>query len=153
MSDDVAEPPGAAHQTSPPPDDERVERGRQLFDAVYGGVMSAPPAGTMDFSDVMFGELFAEHWGRPQLDFRARRLLTLGVIAVAGDAGTWSIHLEAALRNGELTATEARECVLHLSQYAGYPKASPLLLVTEELIARADPTQSRDDPAQSASDH
>lgn len=120
----------------PTVDRDRVARGADVFDDVYGGVMSAPAAGSSSFSDVMLAQLFAEHWARPELDRRARRLLTLGIVAAAGDAGAWSIHLEAALRNGELTPTEARECVLHASQYAGYPKASPLLIATEEVIAR-----------------
>lgn len=117
-------------------DPERVARGAAKFEEVYGGLMQAPPAGSMPFSDMMLAELFAEHWSRPQLDTRSRRLLTLGILAASGDAGAWSIHLESALRNGELTTTEARECVLHASQYAGYPKASPLLMATEEVIAR-----------------
>ena len=50
--------------------------------------------------------------------------------------GPYSIHLEAAPRNGELTATEAHECVLHASQTAGYANVSPLLITTEEAIAK-----------------
>jgi 4-carboxymuconolactone decarboxylase len=117
-------------------DPERLARGAEVFEDVYGGLMGAPAPGSMPFSDMMLAQLFAEHWDRPELDRRARRLLTLGILAASGDAGAWSIHLEAALRNGELTPTEARESVLHASQYAGYPKASPLLIATEEVIAR-----------------
>lgn len=120
---------------------DRLERGAASFDAVYGGVMSAPPAGMLDYADLMLGQLFAETWERPQLDRRSRRLLTLACIAAVGDPTTWAIHLEAALNNGELTPTEARECVIHLTPYLGYPRTSPLLLKTEEVlgkVARAD---------------
>lgn len=123
-------------ETTPALDAGRLERGARVFDEVYGGVMSAPPTGLLDFADLMLGQLFAEHWSRPQLARRDRRLLALGVIAAVGDADTWAIHLEAALRNGEVTAVEARESVIHLSQYVGYPRASPLLLKTEEVIGR-----------------
>lgn len=130
------DPAGAAADETGWLDPERAARGAALFEDVYAGLMSAPAPGSMDFSDMMLAQLFAEHWGRDQLDRRARRLLTLGIVAAAGDAGAWSIHLEAALRNGEVTAVEAREAVLHVSQYAGYPKASPLLIATEQVIAR-----------------
>lgn len=125
--------------TPPPdhtPDAERIERGTEVFDEVYQGVIDAPPAGLLDFADVMLGQLFAEHWSRPQLARRDRRLLTLATIAAVGDADTWAIHLEAGLRNDEFTPVEAREMVLHLSQYVGYPRASPLLLKTEEVLGR-----------------
>lgn len=131
-------------------DAERAARGAALFEDVYAGLMAAPEPGSMDFSDMMLAQLFAEHWGRDQLDRRARRLLTLGIVAAAGDAGAWSIHLEAALRNGEITPVEAREAVLHVSQYAGYPKASPLLIATEQVISRVpapDPPTADAPPA------
>jgi len=132
-------------------DAERVARGAALFEDVYAGLMSAPEPGSMDFSDMMLAQLFAEHWGRDQLDRRARRLLTLGIVAASGDAGAWSIHLEAAMRNGEITAVEAREAVLHVSQYAGYPKASPLLIATEQVISRVPaPTDPTTDPTADA---
>ena len=117
-------------------DPDRIERGGAVFDRVYSGVMTQPPAGLLDFADLMLGQLFAEGWDRPQLGFRERRLLTLASIAAVGDADTWAIHLEAALRNGELSDVEARECVIHLTAYLGYPRTSPLLLKTEEIIAK-----------------
>jgi len=125
MSDD-------AEQVLPEP--ERIARGGEVFADVYGGVLGPMPPGVLDYADLMLGQLFAEGWARPQLGFRERRLLTLAAIAAVGDADTWAIHLEAALRNGELTDVEARECVIHLTHYVGYPRTSPLLLRTEEII-------------------
>ncbi len=118
------------------PSDERIAQGSEVFDAVYGGVLGPAPPGMLDYADLMLGQLFAEGWARPQLGFRERRLLTLASIAAVGDADTWAIHLEAALRNGELSDVEARECVIHLTHYLGYPRTSPLLLKTEEIIAK-----------------
>ena len=45
------------------------------------------------------------------------------------------------LANGELTAEQAREALIHLAQYAGYPRVSGLLRVTEEAIAVAEQRQ------------
>lgn len=121
---------------SPTPDSARLQRGGEVFEQVYNGVIPPPPPGLLDYADLMLGQLFAEGWDRPQLGYRERRLLTLAAIAAIGDADTWAIHLEAALRNGELTDVEARECVIHLTHYVGYPRTSPLLLKTEEIIAK-----------------
>lgn len=121
---------------TPPVDPERVALGAEVYEAVYAGTLPAVPPGAMAFTDVMYAQLFAEQWTRPGLGFRERRLLTLAVIAALGDAGTWAIHLEAALRNGELTAEEAREIVLHLTPYVGYPRVSPMAGQTEVVIGK-----------------
>jgi alkylhydroperoxidase/carboxymuconolactone decarboxylase family protein YurZ len=123
-------------------DADRLARGAEVFNDVYGGIMQAPEPGSMPFSDVMLAQLFAEHWASPDLDRRARRFLTLGMVAAQGDAGAWSMHLEAALRNDEITPAEAREAVIHVTQYAGYAKASPLLIATEQVIGRVDKLKS-----------
>ena len=117
-------------------DPERIERGAAVYAQVYGAALPAVPPGAMAFTDVMYAQLFAEQWSRPQLAFRERRLLTLAVVAAVGDADTWAIHVEAALRNGELTTEEAREVVLHLTPYVGYPRISPLAGRTEAVIAK-----------------
>jgi 4-carboxymuconolactone decarboxylase len=121
---------------SPPIDPDRLERGARVFAEVSAGVVPVLPAGFLDFTDLMFAQLFAEQWSRPELPRRDRRLLTLAAVAAMGEAGAWAVHLEAALRNEELTVVEARECVIHLAQYVGYPRAPALARVTEEIIMR-----------------
>ncbi len=115
---------------------DRIERGARVFEAVYGGLVPLPPPGFLDFADLMLGQLFAEQWARPQLAMRERRLLTLAAVASTGDREAWAIHCEAGLRNAELTDVEARECVIHLAQYLGYPRVQALVRTTEEIIAR-----------------
>jgi 4-carboxymuconolactone decarboxylase len=117
-------------------DPVRIARGAAVYEAVYGGVLPAVPAGTMAFTDVMYAQLFAEQWTRPGLAHRDRRLLTLGVIAAIGDPDTWAVHLEAALRKGEISEEEARELVIHLTPYVGYPRISPMAGRTEVVIAK-----------------
>lgn len=136
-----------SNQPEPAPaiDPERIARGAQVFEAVYGGIVPLPPPGYLDFADIMLSQLFAEQWARPQLAMRERRLLTLAAVASTGDREAWAIHCEAALRNQELTAIEARECVIHLAQYLGYPRVQALVRSTEEIIARvaADATDQK----------
>jgi 4-carboxymuconolactone decarboxylase len=122
--------------TDPPIDPERLARGAAIFDEVYSGTVPLPPPGFLDFADLMLTQLFAEQWTRPQLARRDRRLVTLAAVLALGEADAWAIHLEAALRNDELTATEAREILVHLAQYVGYPRVQGVVRTTEEIIAR-----------------
>jgi alkylhydroperoxidase/carboxymuconolactone decarboxylase family protein YurZ len=84
----------------------------------------------------MLTQLFAEQWTRPQLERRERRLITLAAVLALGEGDAWAIHLESALRNEEITPTEAREILIHLAQYVGYPRVQGLVARTEEIIAR-----------------
>jgi 4-carboxymuconolactone decarboxylase len=126
----------SSSEGSPPVDPERIDRGTRVFEAVYHGVVPLPPPGFLDFTDLMLGQLFAEQWSRPQLAMRDRRLVTLAAVASNGDADAWAIHLEAALLNEELTDVEAREIVIHLAQYLGYPRVQALARKTEEILVR-----------------
>lgn len=120
----------------------RRNKGAQMMQKVYADVVPVPPEGQSDFGDLMLEQLFAEVWTREALSIRDRRLLTMGVIAALGEQTTWAIQVRAALANGELTAEQAREVLIHLAQYAGYPRVSGLLRVTEEAIAAASRTKA-----------
>lgn len=115
--------------------DERWERGAEMLKKVYAGDVVAPPKGMMDFSDLMMEQVFAEVWTREdKLTVKERRLVIMGVIACMGEKDTWKIQAKSALKNGELDATQLREIVITLAQYAGYPRAAGILGPTEEAI-------------------
>jgi len=116
-------------------DPKRRERGLAKMQEVYAGDVAVPPAGASDFADLMLEQLFGEVWTREELPLRDRRLLTMGVIAALGERDTFAIQVRAALKNGELSAAQIREVLIHLAQYAGYPRAAGLLGVTEKTIA------------------
>jgi 4-carboxymuconolactone decarboxylase len=59
----------------------------------------------------------------------------MGVIACMGESMTFGIQAKAALKNGELTPEQLREALIHLAQYAGYPRAAGLIGVVEKTIA------------------
>jgi 4-carboxymuconolactone decarboxylase len=118
-------------------DSPRRERGAAMMKKVYAGDVAVPPEGASAFADVMLEQLFAEVWTREALPIRDRRLLIMGVIAAHGEATTWKIQVKAAIKNGELTAEQVREALIHLAQYAGYPRAAGLIGPTEEAIAGA----------------
>jgi 4-carboxymuconolactone decarboxylase len=118
-------------------DPKRRARGAETMKKVYAGDVVVPPEGASAFADVMLEQLFAEVWTREALPMRDRRLLIMGVIAAMGETMTWKIQVRAALKNGELTPEQAREALIHLAQYAGYPRAAGLIAATEEAIAEA----------------
>jgi 4-carboxymuconolactone decarboxylase len=113
---------------------KRRERGAEMLKQVYAGDVAVPPEGASDFADLMLKQVFAEVWTREALSVRDRRLLIMGVIAALGESMTWKIQVKAALKNGELTVEQAREALIQLAQYAGYPRTAGLLGATEEAI-------------------
>ena len=118
-------------------DPTRRARGEEMIKKVYAGDVVVPPEGASAFADTMLEQLFAEVWTREALPLRDRRLLIMGVIACMGETMTWKIQAKAALKNGELTPEQLREALIHLAQYAGYPRAAGLLGPTEEAIAES----------------
>ena len=119
-------------------DSERRQRGLEVMKKVYAGDVQVPPEGTLDFADIMLEQLFAEVWSREALSIRDRRMLLLGAIAALGEKDVFRIQARAALKNEELSPEQLREVVIHLVQYAGYPRVSGLVAVVESEIAELE---------------
>jgi len=117
-------------------DSERRKRGIEMFHKVYCGDLPVAEEGQIPFQDVMLEQLFGEVWTRDALSVRDRRLVTMGIIAAMGEANTFCIQVRSAVKNGELTAEQIREMVMHIAQYAGYPRAAGLLMPVEETLAK-----------------
>jgi 4-carboxymuconolactone decarboxylase len=97
------------------------ELGRKMMDQVYGeGFSENLPAETTPMLEKTVDHLFGEIWSRPGLSVRDRRLLVLGATAALGRADLIRIQVEGALANGELSAEQLREAVLHLQYYVGW---------------------------------
>lgn len=115
---------------------ERRALGEEMLKEVYAGDVVAPPEG-YTFTDVMLRQLFAEVWTRDTLSMRDKRILLLGIIAEKGESVTFKIQIKASLKRGEMNPEEARELLLFIAQYSGYPRAAGLMGVIEEAIAEA----------------
>ena len=113
---------------------ERRKLGEETIKDVYAGDVIVPPEGYA-FTDVMLKQLFAELWTRDTLSMRDKRILLLGIIAEKGEAATFKIQVKASLKRGEIDADEAREMLLFIAQYSGYPRAASMLGPVEEAIA------------------
>jgi 4-carboxymuconolactone decarboxylase len=115
--------------------DGRLEKGSEVFNQCYGGVINLPPGELDDYQRYTLTSLFAEIWTRPGLSFRDKRLVILGVLAGAGaDPSLFEIHARSALKNGELEPQELREVIMITLPYAGFPKTSPLYQTAEKVL-------------------
>lgn len=121
----------------------RRERGEEMIKDVYAGEVVVPPEGYA-FTDVMLEQLFAELWTRDTLSMRDKRLLLIGIIAEKGEPLTFKIQVKASLKRGEINPDEARELLLFIAQYAGYPRAASMLGPLEEAIAECQKEQEAD---------
>jgi len=118
-------------------DQERRALGEEKIKDVYAGDIIVPPEG-YEFSDIMLKQLFAELWTRDTLSMRDKRILLLGIIAEKGESATFKIQVKASLRRGEMNPAEARELLLFIAQYAGYPRAASMLGPLEQAIAEVE---------------
>ena len=114
-------------------DKERRALGEKTIADVYAGDVIVPPEGYA-FTDIMLKQLFAELWTRDTLSMRDKRILLLGIIAEKGEPNTFKIQIKASLKRGEMNPDEARELLLFIAQYAGYPRAASMLAPLEEAI-------------------
>jgi 4-carboxymuconolactone decarboxylase len=111
--------------TDPVDDDVRRVRGETAYEAVHG---SAPSAAETAFRGRAYLDyLYGEVWTREEhLTRRDRHLIAISCSAELGVDAETSEHLEAALRQGELTYEELQEVVMHVAVYLGWPVARRL---------------------------
>jgi alkylhydroperoxidase/carboxymuconolactone decarboxylase family protein YurZ len=120
-------------------------RGRHMMEAVYGEcTVPLPPEGApmSPFLEATLGTLFSDIWARPGLSMRDRRLLTLGANAQLLRPDLTEVVTLGALINGELTAEQLHEAVLHLAYYIGWPRASALHQGVNAAIKRHEQRRS-----------
>ena len=103
---------------------ERSERGAQL-QATITASEPVEPATPVEESFRDF--IFAEVWARPDLDRRARYLVSLAGAVLAGADGNYlASYVRGALNEGVLTQGELREAALHLAVYGGWTRGQLL---------------------------
>jgi 3-hydroxyisobutyrate dehydrogenase-like beta-hydroxyacid dehydrogenase len=114
-----------AAPTPAPAKDDAHAYGLHMMDQAYGpGFSTAVQDADDPFSTETVDYLFAQVWGRAGLSVRDRRLLTLGVAATVARPELVQVIANGALVNGELSAEQLREAVLHLAVYTGWCKAT-----------------------------
>ncbi len=109
--------------------------GMEKMKEVYGWNVD-PDTIAGPYVDVTVDHLFGEIWTRPGLALRDRRLLTIGALSALGLPHLLDIQFTAAFEREELTDVEARELVVHLAHYVGWPLSTGLNESVEKIIAR-----------------
>jgi 4-carboxymuconolactone decarboxylase len=110
----------------------RSERGAQV-QAEVGGQPAPEPRTLLEGAarDFLFGEV----WSRPQLDRRARYLISIAAVTLNGaDDELMDFYVLGALKSGELSLAELREAALHLAGYGNLPRA----VLLDKAIGRAE---------------
>jgi 4-carboxymuconolactone decarboxylase len=105
--------------TDPVPIEERRARGDAAYRDLHGEPAPSPatPFRRNAYLDYLYGEI----WTRDDhLSKRDRRIIAICCCAAAGVASETRAHLEAALRNGELTLEDLQELVVHFAVYVGW---------------------------------
>jgi 4-carboxymuconolactone decarboxylase len=112
-------------------DEERRARGLAKMAEVYGWEVEDGPG---DFFAYTVEHLFADIWQRPGLSMRDRRLLLLGLLVGSAAHDVVPLQLSAALANDELDEESAREIVVFLAHYAGWPAGARLYGQVEDAL-------------------
>jgi 4-carboxymuconolactone decarboxylase len=109
---------------------------RERAAVVWREVLQSEPVVSGDpYTDFTLDHVFGRVWSREGLPRRDRRLVTLTVVAMSGQAAPLAGHLGAALKSGDFTAEELHEWVLHLAHYAGWPIAATAYVTLREVQA------------------
>ena len=123
--------------TQPEYEAQRIERGFEMYRAVYGDDMPMPNPDASLYVAQMMRHLFAETWGREALSVRDRRLIIMGVLAAMGQADKVEIQFRRAYALGELNLDQLEEIVLQLVAYCGWGLISPLSMLVPKMREEA----------------
>ena len=115
-----------------PDADDRRALGKEQMRAVYG--WDIEPTKPFEFATV--DHLFGEVWASGSLSVRDRRFVLIGAAAASGLEDVAAFQIDSALKLGELSSDDARELVVFLAHYAGWPRAAKLNSLVEEILTR-----------------
>lgn len=106
-------------------DETRFRKGIEAMNRVMGMSLPASPAlAESRFLRITAEHLFGEVWSGEALPVRDRRLVVLVIVACLGQEEYLKLHLEQAVRQGELSRKEIEEVALQITHYAGWPRGT-----------------------------
>ena len=118
---------------------ERYDRGLTMRRAMLGDAhvdrsLRNRTAFTEEFQDLITRYAWDEIWNRPGLPHPVRRMLVLAITVTAGRWDEFKLHMQAALRSGDLTQDEIKEVLLQCAVYAGVPSANHAFREAREVL-------------------
>ncbi|MEZ5435550.1 MAG: hypothetical protein R3E67_02805 [Pseudomonadales bacterium] len=100
---------------------DKRAKGVKAFNAVYGGMMTAPETPTGDeFFEIMMEDLFGNIWSREVCHCAIAACSPWASLPHWGEADVFGIEVETGLASGHLTEEQVNELILHMVQYVGY---------------------------------
>ena len=115
--------------------EDRRARGARIFEEVNN---FPAPAVTDPLTEATIDHVFAEIWARPGLSRKERRWIALSCVGASGSPIAMRAHVTSALQTGDVTIEELREFVLQFAVYQGFPKATALYSVVEDVWAQME---------------
>lgn len=120
--------------------ESRYDRGMKVRKEVLGAdhVARALDQATdldADFQKFITETAWGSVWARPNLDRRARSLVTIAILAALGREEL-ALHLRAS-RNVGVDPKEIVEVLLHVAAYAGIPAANQAFAMTKSQLGDA----------------
>ena len=100
---------------------DRVEKGWQVADHVF---LERPAEGQKNgvLSDMVMATAYTDIWSIPGFGLRDRSVITCVVLVVQERETDLKVHLSGLAHQG-VSCIEAEEMMMHISIYAGWPKA------------------------------
>jgi 4-carboxymuconolactone decarboxylase len=85
-----------------------------------------------DFQRFIVETAWGTVWTRPNLDLRARHMITIAMLAALGKEHELELHLRATQNTG-ISVDEVREILLQVAVYAGIPTANRAYVVAKKV--------------------
>ncbi len=112
-------------------------RSAVLGEAYVNNAMRDADDFTKPFQDLVTEYCWGAVWGREELSWKTRSMLTLAIVSVLNRPRELRTHIRAALTNG-VTRDEIREIFMQVAVYAGVPAAVDSFRVARETFAELD---------------
>jgi 4-carboxymuconolactone decarboxylase len=106
-------------------DEERLERGRQVFKEIHGSLLTPPDQiDPSSFAGHVMRDVYNDVWGRTRMSRRERRLVVLGALAAQSLEFPLETHLKCGLASGDITQGDIEEMMYVLGVYVGMPRTT-----------------------------
>lgn len=115
---------------------QHIARGQDGFRRV--AQTDAPPPFTPYLDTGVLNFVMSDLWGRPGLDERSRRFVTLVGAAFSNAPTPMRSHTYSALNSGDLTKDELLEFCLHFALHGGWPRGAAFQNVVMEQAKRVE---------------
>lgn len=120
---------------------EKFERGMAVYQSMVSDIAAdsknRKPSYAEELGRMSIENVFGGIWSRPDLDRKARSLVTLGILIALGAEDELKIHFRIAKRNG-LNDKELKEVIYQSSVYAGFPAASKASHIAAEVFCEEE---------------